>query len=86
ISPEQLKYAITDQTKAIVINSPSNTTGVMYTEDELAALGEVCLEHDILIVSDEIYEKLTYSGKEHVSIAELSDSLKEQTVIINGVS
>ncbi|MCY8308228.1 aspartate transaminase AspB [Bacillus vallismortis] len=86
ISPEQLKYAITDKTKAIVINSPSNPTGVMYTEDELAALGEACLEHDILIVSDEIYEKLTYSGKKHVSIAELSDSLKEQTVIINGVS
>ncbi len=58
----------------------------MYTEEELSALGEVCLEHDILIVSDEIYEKLTYGGKKHVSIAQLSDRLKEQTVIINGVS
>lgn len=86
ISPAQLKNAITDKTKAIVINSPSNPTGVMYTEEELAALGEVCLEHDILIVSDEIYEKLTYGGKKHVSIAQLSDSLKEQTIIINGVS
>lgn len=86
ISPAQLKNAITDKTKAIVINSPSNPTGVMYTAEELAALGEVCLEHDILIVSDEIYEKLTYGGKKHVSIAQLSDSLKEQTIIINGVS
>ncbi|MGK9266363.1 aspartate transaminase AspB [Bacillus inaquosorum] len=86
ISPEQLKNAITEKTKAIVINSPSNPTGVMYTEEELSALGEVCLEHDILIVSDEIYEKLTYGGKKHVSIAQLSDRLKEQTVIINGVS
>ncbi|MCY8465423.1 pyridoxal phosphate-dependent aminotransferase [Bacillus atrophaeus] len=86
ISPEQLKSAITDKTKAIVINSPSNPTGVMYTEDELSALGEVCLEHDILIVSDEIYEKLTYGGRKHVSIAQLSDKLKKQTIIINGVS
>ncbi|MGG1337818.1 aspartate transaminase AspB [Bacillus subtilis] len=86
ISPEQLKNVITEKTKAIVINSPSNPTGVMYTEEELSALGEVCLEHDILIVSDEIYEKLTYGGKKHVSIAQLSDRLKEQTVIINGVS
>nr|WGD91862.1 aspartate transaminase AspB [Bacillus subtilis] len=86
ISPERLKNAITEKTKAIVINSPSNPTGVMYTEEELSALGEVCLEHDILIVSDEIYEKLTYGGKKHVSIAQLSDRLKEQTVIINGVS
>jgi len=86
ISPEQLKNVITEKTKAIVINSPSNPTGVMYTEEELSALGEVCLEHDILIVSDEIYEKLTYGGKKHVSIAQLSDKLKEQTVIINGVS
>ncbi|EPZ38388.1 MULTISPECIES: pyridoxal phosphate-dependent aminotransferase [Anoxybacillus] len=86
ITPEQLKQAITNRTKAVIINSPSNPTGVIYTKEELQALGEVCLAHDILIVSDEIYEKLVYGGHEHVSIAQLSPELKKQTIIINGVS
>ncbi|OSX55401.1 pyridoxal phosphate-dependent aminotransferase [Anoxybacillus ayderensis] len=86
ITPEQLKQAITNRTKAVIINSPSNPTGVIYTKEELQALGEVCLAHDILIVSDEIYEKLVYGGDEHVSIAQLSPELKKQTIIINGVS
>lgn len=86
IAPEQLKQAITNRTKAVIINSPSNPTGVIYTKEELQALGEVCLAHDILIVSDEIYEKLVYGGDEHVSIAQLSPELKKQTIIINGVS
>ncbi|MBB5355836.1 aspartate aminotransferase [Anoxybacillus mongoliensis] len=86
ITPEQLKQAITNRTKAVIINSPSNPTGVIYTKEELRALGEVCLAHDVLIVSDEIYEKLVYGGHEHVSIAQLSPELKKQTIIINGVS
>ncbi|MBA2879207.1 pyridoxal phosphate-dependent aminotransferase [Anoxybacillus ayderensis] len=86
ITPEQLEQAITNRTKAVIINSPSNPTGVIYTKEELQALGEVCLAHDILIVSDEIYEKLVYGGDEHVSIAQLSPELKKQTIIINGVS
>ncbi|MEH6945841.1 pyridoxal phosphate-dependent aminotransferase [Bacillus sp. JJ634] len=86
ITKEQLEAAITDRTKAIIINSPSNPTGMLYTKEELQALGEVCLAHDILIVSDEIYEKLVYGGAQHVSIAQLSPQLKEQTIIINGVS
>ncbi|WP_461200625.1 pyridoxal phosphate-dependent aminotransferase [Anoxybacillus sp. TBDG-1] len=86
ITPEQLKQAITDRTKAVIINSPSNPTGVIYTKEELQALGNVCLTHDVLIVSDEIYEKLVYGGHEHVSIAQLSPELKKQTIIINGVS
>ncbi|ABO67459.1 MULTISPECIES: pyridoxal phosphate-dependent aminotransferase [Geobacillus] len=86
ITPEQLKQAITPRTKAVIINSPSNPTGMIYTAEELKALGEVCLAHGVLIVSDEIYEKLTYGGAKHVSIAELSPELKAQTVIINGVS
>ncbi|MFN2745625.1 MULTISPECIES: pyridoxal phosphate-dependent aminotransferase [Bacillus] len=86
ISPEQLEEAVTEKTKAVIINSPSNPTGMMYTEDELKALGEVCLRRNILIVSDEIYEKLIYGGKKHVSIAQLSPELKNQTIIINGVS
>jgi aspartate aminotransferase len=86
ISPQQLTDAITDRTKAVIINSPSNPTGMIYTKEELLALGEVCLKKDILIVSDEIYEKLVYGENQHVSIAELSPELKEQTIIINGVS
>jgi aspartate aminotransferase len=86
LTPERLKSAITDKTKAVIINSPSNPTGTLYTKEELRALGEVCLENNLLIVSDEIYEKLVYDGNQHSSIAELSRELKEATIIINGVS
>jgi len=86
ITPEQLKSVVTERTKAVIINSPSNPTGMIYTKQELEELGKVCLEHDILIVSDEIYEKLVYGNHKHVSIAEISPELKKQTVIINGVS
>ncbi|WHY89069.1 pyridoxal phosphate-dependent aminotransferase [Neobacillus novalis] len=86
ITPEQLVSAITTKTKAVIINSPSNPTGVLYTAEELLELGKICLEENILIVSDEIYEKLIYGEARHVSIAELSSELKEQTIIINGVS
>ncbi|MFC3884213.1 pyridoxal phosphate-dependent aminotransferase [Bacillus songklensis] len=86
ITPQQLEAVITDKTKAVIINSPSNPTGMIYTREELEALGQVCVKHDILIVSDEIYEKLVYDGNEHVSIAQLSPELKERTIIINGVS
>jgi aspartate aminotransferase len=86
LTPEELKKAITKKTKAVIINSPSNPTGSMYTKEELQALGEVCLANNVLIVSDEIYEKLVYSGNEHISIAQLSEALKENTIIINGVS
>lgn len=86
ITPDQLEAAITARTKAIIINSPSNPTGMIYTKEELAALGEICLAKDVLIVSDEIYEKLVYGEHQHVSVAQISEKLKEQTVIINGVS
>lgn len=86
ITPEQLAAAISERTKAVIINSPSNPTGMVYTNDELKALGEVCLKHNILIVSDEIYEKLIYGNMSHTSIAQISPELKEQTIVINGVS
>lgn len=86
ITKDQLKNLITDKTKAFVINSPSNPTGMMYSEEELKVLGEVCLEHNIVIISDEIYEKLIYTTEKHVSIAALSNELKEKTIVINGVS
>ncbi|MEI4800818.1 pyridoxal phosphate-dependent aminotransferase [Bacillus sp. FJAT-51639] len=86
ITPEQLRQVITEKTKAVIINSPSNPTGMIYSKEELQQLGKVCLEHDILIVSDEIYEKLIYGEAEYTSIAQLSNELQEQTLIINGVS
>lgn len=86
LTPESLEEAITNKTKAVIVNSPSNPTGMIYTADELRAIGDVCLKHGIIIVSDEIYDRLVYNGNEFVSIAQLSDELKRQTVIINGVS
>lgn len=86
ISAKQLREAITDRTKAVIINSPSNPTGMIYTKEELQELAEVCREKDILIVSDEIYEKLIYGKAEHVSTATLSEDAKQRTIIINGVS
>lgn len=86
VTPQQLETVITEKTKAIIINSPSNPTGIIYTAEELQELGKLCLEKNILIVSDEIYEKLIYGDHKHVSIAQLSPELKEQTIVINGVS
>jgi aspartate aminotransferase len=86
VTPKQLIESITKKTKALIINSPSNPTGVLYTAKELLELGKICLEKNILIVSDEIYEKLIYGESKHISIAQLSTKLKEQTIVINGVS
>ncbi|MCK0472081.1 pyridoxal phosphate-dependent aminotransferase [Halalkalibacter sp. APA_J-10(15)] len=86
VTADQIEKAITNKTKAFILNSPSNPTGSMYDEEELKTIGEVCLKHNILIVSDEIYEKLVYDGATHTSIAQLSTELQEQTIVINGVS
>lgn len=86
ISVEQIKEAITGKTRAIIINSPSNPTGMIYSEQELQEIADVCKEADILIISDEIYEKLIYGDAKHRSIAELSTDSKERTIVINGVS
>lgn len=86
VQPEQLKKAISKKTKAVVINSPSNPTGGTYTADELKELAEICVENNILIIADEIYEKLVYDGFKFTSIASLSDKIKNQAIIVNGVS
>ena len=86
ITAKELEQAITNKTKAVILNSPSNPTGTLYTEEELKQIGDVCVKHNLLIVSDEIYEKLVYGDAKHLSIAQLSPALKELTVIINGVS
>ncbi len=86
ITPEQLEAAITDKTKAFVINNPSNPTGMIYTRDELQTLADICVKHDLYIVSDEIYYRLCYDGNEFVSVASLGEDIKRHTILINGVS
>ena len=86
ITPEQFEDAMSPKTKMIILNSPNNPTGAVYSKEELAALGEVAASEDILILSDEIYEKLIYGEAEHVSIGSLSDELQKLTITINGFS
>lgn len=85
-TPEQINSAITDDTKAIIINSPSNPAGVIYDKDTLKSIGEIACENNIYIISDEIYEKLIYDGELHHSIAGLSEEFYERTITVNGVS
>ena len=86
LTPEELDEAITDKTKCIIFNSPSNPTGMMYSQAELRALADVCIARDIYIIADEIYYKLVYDGRELVSVAALGEDVKERTIVINGVS
>ena len=86
ITAGQLRKAITPKTKLLILNTPSNPTGMVYTENELRELGEVISETGIHVISDEVYEKLVYDGERHVSIGSFSDDLYSRTVTINGVS
>lgn len=86
ITAKQLQQAVTKKTRALVLNSPSNPTGSAYTKEELEALAEVVLKNNLLVISDEIYEKIIFDGFEHFSIASLSEELKQNTVVINGAS
>ena len=86
MKPEQIKEKITDKTRAIVINSPSNPTGTAYTKDELVKIAEALIDKDILIISDDIYESITYDGFEFSNIANISEELKKRTIVLNGVS
>jgi aspartate aminotransferase len=84
ITPEQLSGAITPKTKLFVLNSPSNPTGMVYTRAELKALAEVIVDRDILVVADEIYEKIIYDGAQHVSIGSLDKEIFDRTLISSG--
>lgn len=86
LSPEKLRAAVSDKTKAIILNSPSNPIGIVYSREELTALVEACLECGLTIVSDEIYEKMTYEGVEHVSAGSLNEAALASTVTVNGFS
>jgi len=86
MTPDEFQDAMSPRTKMVIINSPGNPTGAVYTAEELAAIGEVAAAEDILILSDEIYEKLTYDDTKHVSIASLSQELYNLTITVNGFS
>lgn len=86
ITAEQLEAAINDKTKCLMLNNPSNPTGMIYSKDELTAIADVCVKHDLYILADEIYYQLIYDGIEFTSIASLGDEVKERTLLINGVS
>ncbi|MBO4678759.1 MAG: pyridoxal phosphate-dependent aminotransferase [Lachnospiraceae bacterium] len=86
ITAEQLDKAITDKTKAFVLNSPSNPTGMVYSKKELQALAEVIVKRDIYVVADEMYEYLTYDKAKHVSIASLGEDIYNHTITCSGLS
>lgn len=86
MTAEQLEAAITPKTKVLILNNPSNPTGMVYSREELEAIAKVCVEKDIYVISDEIYYGLLYDGIQSVSFAALGDEVKERTILINGVS
>lgn len=86
INIKRLKEMVNKNTKALILNSPSNPTGSIYNKEELTEIAEVAVNNEIIVVSDEIYEKIVYDGNEHISIASLNEEIKGLTVVINGVS
>ena len=86
LSAKNIEKAVTSKTKAILLNSPHNPTGIVYNKNELEEIAEIAKKYNLIIISDEIYEKLIYDGEEHVSIASLSEDAYERTIVINGLS
>ena len=86
ILPEGLREAITAKTKAIILNSPSNPTGTVYTAEELKKIAEIAVEKNLIVISDEIYEEFVYDGLAFTSIASLGKDIKDLTIVVNGVS
>ncbi len=84
VTPEQLRAAITPRTRLFILNSPSNPTGSVYTPDEVKALGDICVEKNVLIMSDEIYEHLLYDGAKHKSVASFSQAHYDHTIVVHG--
>jgi aspartate aminotransferase len=86
LTADELKECLTPQTKGLILNSPSNPTGMVYTRAELEALAEVVLAHDLIVISDDIYDKILFDGASFVNLAMLAPELKERTFVLNGVS
>ncbi|MHB1306757.1 MAG: pyridoxal phosphate-dependent aminotransferase [Limisphaerales bacterium] len=84
VTPDQLRAAITDKTRLFILNSPSNPTGSVYAPEEIKALGDLCVEKGVLIMSDEIYEHLLYDGAVHRSVASFSQAHYDHTIVVHG--
>lgn len=84
ITPQQLESAITPKTKLFILNSPANPTGAVYTPEEISTLAEIIVKYDLLVVSDEIYEKILYDGATHLSIAAVNEAIFQRTIVCNG--
>ncbi|HKL75820.1 MAG TPA: pyridoxal phosphate-dependent aminotransferase [Halanaerobiales bacterium] len=83
---EDIKKAVTENTKALILNSPNNPTGCVYSREELKEIADLAIKEDFFVVSDEIYEELIYGDAEHISIASFGKEIKERTIVINGMS
>lgn len=86
ITASGLSQSITPKTKLLILNSPSNPTGMLYSREELQAIAEICVRHHIFVLSDEIYEKLIYDTDQYTSIASLGRDIRNLTITVNGVS
>lgn len=86
LKPEALEAKITNKTRALILNSPSNPTGFTYNEETLKAISEIALKYNLFIISDEIYEKFVYDNTKHISIASFGDDIKDKVIVINGLS
>lgn len=86
LDPGELREHVSKKTKALILNSPSNPTGLGYEKARLEKIAEIAIEHDITVISDEIYEKLVYDGFQHISIASLGDEVRKRTIVVNGLS
>lgn len=86
VTVEQLEEVTSEYTRALVLNSPSNPTGMIYTKEELEKIADYAVKHDIYVISDEVYEKLIYDGEKHYSIASLNEKIKDLTIVVNAVS
>ncbi len=86
LRPDALESKITKRTKALILNSPSNPTGLIYDKKTLEVIARIALKHNIFVISDEIYEKLVYDGAQHVSIASLDKEIKGRVIVVNGLS
>jgi aspartate aminotransferase len=86
LTPDQLGKAITQRTRLLILNSPGNPTGSVYTRGELRAISDLCVERGVMIMADEIYEKLVYDGAEHISVASLSREHQAHTIIVHGLA
>ncbi len=86
VTPQALKQAITPRTRALVLNSPSNPTGAMYSERDLREIARIAVEENILVISDDIYEKILFDNRSFQSIASFNEEVKQRTLVLNGVS